>query len=147
MRRGIRTESSLIDSEGTSLGEIENEDLGRLLGAQGHARLVGEGGAVAGHEVHRLGGGREGHAAPRDLDPGVAARSERVRDLYGLDSRIASALEGRRIEVSSRAEPVANVEPSSSEEAPRSRRRAGQQRQRQAPVRRNDNPFASIFQW
>jgi hypothetical protein len=73
-----------------------------------------------------------------------------TRDLYGLDSRVASALEGRRVEVSSRADPVGKVEPSSSEETSRTtsnRRRAAQRRQQLPPMRSNSNPFAGLFQW
>jgi murein L,D-transpeptidase YcbB/YkuD len=74
-----------------------------------------------------------------------------VRDLYGLDSRVASALEGRRVEVAARADQTSKVEPSSSEETPRrssSRRREAQRRRQPAPPARasNSNPFAGLFQ-
>ncbi len=70
-------------------------------------------------------------------------------DLYGQDSRIASALEGRSIAVASaRGEPGAGGDPSSSEGQPRAKsERPQKQRQASNSQRRSgdSNPFAGLF--
>ena len=68
-------------------------------------------------------------------------------DLYGQDSRIASALEGRSVAVASaRGEPAAGGDASGSEGAPRAKSER-KQRQAAAPQRRSgdSNPFAGLF--
>ncbi len=68
-------------------------------------------------------------------------------DLYGMDSRVASALEGRAVAIASRGEAVSGEAPASTRvsERVRGERPARQQRASAASGSQGTNPFAGLF--
>lgn len=68
-------------------------------------------------------------------------------DLYGADSRVASALEGRSVAVASRGEAPSSEPAASSEAGPRAKsdRTAKKQRNQNTASNQNSNPFAGLF--